>query len=67
MNATSIIKIVISSLLLAIFSQICLAQEPARLKGYSTFYNWRISPGSYGGSGRNSTRGYYKRGREVLP
>ena len=38
-----------------------------RDKRYSTFYNWRISAGSYGGSGRNSTRGYYKRGREVLP
>lgn len=31
MNASSIIKIVISSLLLAIFSQICPAQEPAEI------------------------------------
>lgn len=46
MNATSIIKIVISSLLLAIFSQICLAQEPAEIKGTVRSTTGEFLPGA---------------------
>ena len=55
MNTSSMIRIVISSLLMAIFSQTCPAQVAVEIKG-----TVRSVTG-----GRNCTRSYYRCRREV--
>lgn len=67
MNASSIIKIVISNLLVAFISQTCLAQELAEVKGRVRSATGELLPGATVKVGGSSTRDCYRYGRKVRP